>query len=122
MDWIICIEKDESILGKSVSENTNISDKSEFLPTSLEKQNVQSVKNSPLEFQDERLYISQRLKKLEKQVYFFLNIHQSRDNWLNSENDEKESLENCEKLDNNILMQETVCSPKLNSDDMGKNL
>ncbi|KAG4396675.1 hypothetical protein GLYMA_19G246400v4 [Glycine max] len=114
-----CIEKDESILGKSVSENTNISDKSEFLPTSLEKQNVQSVKNSPLEFQDERLYISQRLKKLEKQVYFFLNIHQSQDNWLNSENDEKESLENCEKLDNDILMQETVCSPKLNSDDMG---
>lgn len=119
MDWIICIEKDESVLGKSVSENTNISDKYEVLPTSLEKQNVQSVKNSPLEFQDERLYISQRLKKLEKQVYFFLNIHQSQDNWLNSENDEKESLENCEKLDNNILMQETVCSPKLNSDDMG---
>ncbi|KAH1221500.1 Myosin-binding protein 1 [Glycine max] len=59
------------------------------------------------------------MKKLEKQVYFFLNIHQSWDNWLNSEKDEKESLENCEKLDNNILMQETVCSPKLNSDDMG---
>ncbi|XP_040870174.1 myosin-binding protein 1-like [Glycine max] len=90
-----------------------------MVDTNSEMKNVQSVKNSPLEFQDERLYISQRLKKLEKQVYFFLNIHQSRDNWLNSENDEKESLENCEKLDNNILMQETVCSPKLNSDDMG---
>ncbi|KAG5044400.1 Myosin-binding protein 1 [Glycine soja] len=114
-----CIEKDESILGKSVTENTNISDKAEVLSTSLEKQNVQSIKNSPLEFQDERLYISQCLKKLEKQVYFFLNIHQSQDNWLNSENDEKESLENCENLDNNILIQESVSSPKLNLDNMG---
>ncbi|TKY61364.1 Myosin-binding protein 1 [Spatholobus suberectus] len=114
-----CIEKDASIPGKSVTENTNISDKAEVLTTSLEKQNVQSVKYSPLDFQGERLYISQRLKKLEKQVHFFLNIHQSQDNWLNSENDKKESPENCEKMDNNILMQESVSSLKLNSDAMG---
>jgi len=112
-----CIEKDEIIHGKS--ESTDISDKVEVLPILLEKQNIQSEKNSPLEFQDERLYISQRLEKLEKQVYLFLNIHQSRDNWINSENDEKESLENLEKLDNNILMDESVASLKLNSDDMG---
>lgn len=111
-----CIEKDETILGKSVTENTDISDKAEVLPISLEKQNIQSVKNSLLEFQDERLYISQRLENLEKQAYLFLNIHQSRDNWINSEN---ESLENLEKLDNNILMQDSVASLKLNSDDMG---
>ncbi|CAJ1961112.1 unnamed protein product [Sphenostylis stenocarpa] len=116
-----CIEKDEIIRGKSVTENTTISDKAEVLPTSLEKQNVQSVKNSPLEFQDERLYISKRLKKLEKQVYLFLNIHQSQENWFNSENDEKESLENFEKLDYNILMQESISSLKLNSDDMDDN-
>ncbi|KAK7332849.1 hypothetical protein VNO80_29605 [Phaseolus coccineus] len=114
-----CIEKDEIILGKSVTENTDISDKAEVLPISLEKQNFQSVKNSPLEFQDERLYISQRLENLEKQVYLFLNIHQSRDNWINSENDENECLENLEKLDNNILMQESVASLQLNSDDKG---
>ncbi|RDX64157.1 Myosin-binding protein 1, partial [Mucuna pruriens] len=114
-----CIEKDESIIGKSVTGNTNISDKAEVLATSLEKQNVQSVKNSPPEFQHERLYISQRLKKLEKQVYVFLNINQSQDNWLNAVSDEKESPENCEKLDNNILMQESVSLLKLNSDAMG---
>ncbi|KAK7397328.1 hypothetical protein VNO78_18496 [Psophocarpus tetragonolobus] len=111
-----CIEKDESILGNSITENNNISDKAEVLHTSQEKQNIQSVKKSPLEFQDERLYISQQLKKLEKQVYFFLKIHQSHDNWLNSEN---ESPENCKKLDNDILIQESVSSLKLNSDDMG---
>ncbi|XP_014491610.1 myosin-binding protein 1 [Vigna radiata var. radiata] len=114
-----CIEKDEIIHGKSVTENTDISDKVEVLPILLEKQNIQSEKSLPLEFQDERLYISQRLEKLEKQVYLFLNIHQSRDNWINSQNDENESLENLEKLDNNILMDESVASLKLNSDDKG---
>lgn len=110
-----CIEKDESFLGKSITENTSISDKAEVLPTSLEKNNAQSIKNSPSEFQDERLYISQRLKKLEKQVYLFLNVHQSQNNWPNSENDEKESLENYEELDSDILVQESVSSLKLNS-------
>ncbi|KAK7337923.1 hypothetical protein VNO77_18515 [Canavalia gladiata] len=114
-----CIEKDESFHGKSVTENTNISGKDDVLPPSLEKENVQSVENSPLEFQDERQYISQRLKKLEKQVYFFLNIHQSKDSWLNSENHDKDSPENCEKLDDNLLMQDNVSSLKLNSAAMG---
>ncbi|OIW20882.1 hypothetical protein TanjilG_24960 [Lupinus angustifolius] len=62
-------EKDESVLGKSVTEDLK---------------NVQSVRSSSSELEDERLYISQRLKKLEKQVYFFLNIHQSEDSCLNS--------------------------------------
>lgn len=63
-----CIENDESVIGKSVTEIPNISDKSDILPTSLEENNVQSIKSSPLEFQDEKLYISQCLEKLEKQV------------------------------------------------------
>nr|KYP71777.1 hypothetical protein KK1_011050 [Cajanus cajan] len=90
-----------------------------LVETNSEMKNVQSLKDSPLEFQDERLYISQRLKKLEKQVYFFLNVNQCQDNWLNSENDEKESPENCEKLDNNIIVQESVSSIELNSDATG---
>ncbi|XP_061340477.1 myosin-binding protein 1 [Gastrolobium bilobum] len=112
----IFIENDESGVGKSLTEIPNIPDKVEVLLTSLEEKNV---KSSTLEFQDERLYISQRLKKLEKQVYFFLNIHQSQDNWLNYEYAEKESPKNCEKLDNNFLMQDSVSSLKLNSDVMG---
>ncbi|KAJ1385116.1 GTD-binding domain [Sesbania bispinosa] len=116
-----CIENDESVIGKSVTENPNISDKSDILLKSLEEKNVQSVKSSPSEFQDEKLYISQRLKKLENQVYFFLNIHQSQDNWLNSENVEKESPECCEKLGNNLLMQDSVSSFKLSSDAIGDN-
>ncbi|CAL0308811.1 unnamed protein product [Lupinus luteus] len=63
-------ENDESILGKSVTEDLK---------------NVETVKSSSSELEDERLYISQRLKKLEKQVYFFLNIHQSEDSCLNSD-------------------------------------
>ncbi|KAL2345810.1 hypothetical protein Fmac_007095 [Flemingia macrophylla] len=109
-----CTEKDENIIRKLVTESTNISDKAKVLPMSLE--NVQSVKDSPVDFQDERLYISQRLKKLEKQVYFFLNVNQCQDNWLNSENVEKKSPENCEKLDNNIIVQDSVSSTELNSD------
>ncbi|KAK7285147.1 hypothetical protein RJT34_19907 [Clitoria ternatea] len=95
-----CIEKEESFHGKSITESTDMSDK-------LESKNVQSVKNSPLEFQDERLYITQRLEKLEKQLYFFLNIHQSQDNRQNSE------------LDNNLATQDSVSRHKLNSDDVG---
>lgn len=108
------IENDESVLGKSVTENLNISDKAEGLLTFLEEKNVQSV-SSQLEFEDERLYISERLKKLEKQVYFFLNNHNS---CPNSENAEKESPDICEKLDNNLQMQDSVSSLKLNSDVM----
>ena len=92
-------EYDGSIIGKSVTENPDISDKAEGPLASLEVKNVQSVKS--LQFQEERLYISERLKKLEKQVYFFLHMHHSEDKYLNSGSSGKESPENCEKLDNN---------------------
>ncbi|KAF1869781.1 hypothetical protein Lal_00017358 [Lupinus albus] len=61
-------EDDKSIIGKSVTEDLK---------------NVQTVSSS-FKLEDERLYISQRLKRLEKQVYFFLNIHQSEGSCLNS--------------------------------------
>ncbi|GAU13533.1 hypothetical protein TSUD_346370 [Trifolium subterraneum] len=112
------IENDESVPGKSVAENPNIYDKTDILVTSLEEKNIQSVKISPMEFQDEKLYISQRLNKLEKQVYFFLNTHQSQDNLPNSEKVEKECMENSEKLDNDLLKEDSVSLFKLNSDAM----
>lgn len=113
------IENDESDPGKLVAESPNISNKADILHTTLEEKNVQSVESSPLEFQDEKLYFSQRLKKLEKQVYFFLNIHQSQHSWPNSENVEMESPEKCEKLDNDLLTEDSASSFKFNSDAMG---
>jgi hypothetical protein len=118
------IENDESVPRKSVAEieNPNICDKTDILVTSLEEKNIQSVKNSLLEFQDEKLYISQHLNKLEKQVYFFLNTHQSQDNLSNSEKVEKECMENSEKLDNDLLKEDSVSLFKLNSDAMVEDL
>ncbi|CAJ2631465.1 unnamed protein product [Trifolium pratense] len=112
------IENDESVPGKSVAENPNIYDKTDILVTSLEEKNIQSVKNPLMEFQNEKLYISQRLNKLEKQVYFFLNTHQSRDNLPNSEKVGKECMENSENLDNDLLKEDSVSLFKLNSDAM----
>jgi hypothetical protein len=114
------IENDESVPGKSVAEieNPNICDKTDILVTSLEEKNIQSVKNSLMEFQDEKLYISQCLNKLEKQVYFFLNTHQSQHNLPNSVKVEKECMENSEKLENDLLKEDSVSLFKLNSDAM----
>ncbi|MED6131117.1 hypothetical protein PIB30_007090 [Stylosanthes scabra] len=110
------IDCDASILGKSDTENLNISEEAQELVTSLEEENVQPVKNSKLKFQEERLYISERLKKLEKQVYFFLNMHHSEDKCINSESSGKESSGNFEKLDRSLLMQDSVSTLKMNSD------
>ncbi|XP_015968476.1 myosin-binding protein 1 [Arachis duranensis] len=110
------IESEESILGKSVTENPIISDKAQELVTSLEGENVQLVKNSSLKFQEERLYISERLKKLEKQVYLFLNMHHSEEKCINSESSGKESPVNCEKLDSSLMMPDSVSILKMNSD------
>ncbi|XP_058738674.1 myosin-binding protein 1-like [Vicia villosa] len=110
------VENNGSVPEKSVAENPNIYDKTDILLTSAEEKNIQSVKSSLVEFPDEKLYISQRLKKLEKQVYFFLNTHHSPDNLPNSENIGKEVPENSENLDNNLLTEDSLPSFKLNSD------
>lgn len=109
------IENDESGPRKS---NPNNYDKADIQLMSSEEKNIQSAQSLQMEFQDEKLYISERLKKLERQVYFFLNSHQSQDNWPNSENVVKEYPENSEKLDKNIPMKDSVSSFKLNSDAM----
>ncbi|KAL5061146.1 hypothetical protein RYX36_032750 [Vicia faba] len=110
------VENNESVPEKSVAENPNIYDKTDILLTSAKEKNIQSVKSSIMEFQDEKLYISQRLKKLEKQVYFFLNTHHSQDNLPYSENVGNEYPDNSEKLDNNLLTEDSLLSFKLNSD------
>ncbi|CAI8615582.1 unnamed protein product [Vicia faba] len=110
------VENNESVPEKPVAENPNIYDKTDILLTSAKEKNIQSVKSSIMEFQDEKLYISQRLKKLEKQVYFFLNTHHSQDNLPYSENVGNEYPENSEKLDNNLLTEDSLLSFKLNSD------
>lgn len=71
----------------------NISDKAEGQNMSLDKKNIE----------DERLYILHQLKKMEDQVYLFINTHQSPDISISSE-----SQENCGKLDNNLPMQDSV--------------
>lgn len=63
------------------------------------------AKNPQLEFDNERLYILHELKKLEKQVYGFINDCQPTDNSINSE-----SQENCGKIVNNQPMQDSVSS------------
>ncbi|CAL5194602.1 unnamed protein product [Lathyrus oleraceus] len=104
-------ENNECVPEKSVAENPN---KTDILL--MEEKNIQSVNSSLMEFQDEKLYISQRLKKLEKQVYFFLDTHHSQDNLPNSENIGNEYPENSEKLDNNLLKEDSLSSFELNSD------
>ncbi|CAK8544800.1 unnamed protein product [Lathyrus sativus] len=108
-------ENSESVPEKSVAENPN---KTDILLASLEEKNIQSVNSSLIEFQDEKLYISQRLKKLEKQVYFFLNTHHSQDNLQNSENIGNKYPGNSEKFDNNLPTEDSLSSFKLSSDTM----
>ncbi|CAI8618358.1 unnamed protein product [Vicia faba] len=55
------VENNESVPEKSVAENPNIYDKTDILLTSAKEKNIQSVKSSIMEFQDQKLYISQRL-------------------------------------------------------------
>lgn len=100
----ICIENDESIY--------NISYKAERQNMSSEEKDIDTVKSPALEFEDERSYILQQLKRLEKEVYF-LSIHQSPDNGINYE-----SQESCGKLANNQSMQDFVSSSEKPS--MGK--
>ncbi|KAK7258679.1 hypothetical protein RIF29_24261 [Crotalaria pallida] len=113
------IENDESVLGKSVTEICEIADEAEEQVTYSEEKSVQCLRSSPVEFEDGRIYISQRLKKLEKQVHFFLNNHQSQDSYLNSENAEKKSPRMHEELGNNLLRQDSVSSLEANSDAIG---
>ncbi|MED6181305.1 hypothetical protein PIB30_018039 [Stylosanthes scabra] len=110
------IDCDASNLGKSVTEKPNISEKAQDLVTSLEEESIQPAKNSKLKFQEEKLYISEQLKKLEKQVYFFLNMHHSEDKCINSESSGKESSGNFERLDCSFYMQDSVSTLKMNSD------
>ncbi|XP_028790341.1 myosin-binding protein 1-like [Neltuma alba] len=83
----------------------SISDKAAALNIALEEKNIDPVKNPQSEFDNERLYVLQELKKLETQVYGFINVHRSAHNIVNSE-----YQENCGKFVNNQPMQDSVSS------------
>ncbi|KAI4301945.1 hypothetical protein L6164_035177 [Bauhinia variegata] len=101
--------------------NPSSSDKVEGPCTSLEGKYIGLVRSSLLELEDERLYILQRLKKLEKQVYHFLNIQQIPDNetahqLCDSVNPypESECQENSGKEHGDPLVEDSVSSLRSN--------
>jgi hypothetical protein len=69
----VCVEDSASDLRVSVSEKLNICDKVEGTGMPLEDKNTGTVKNVLSEFEDDRLYILQCLKKLEKKLHSFSN-------------------------------------------------
>jgi len=69
----VCVEDSARVLRDSVTEELNICDKVEGAGMPLGDKDTGTVKNALLEFEDDRLYILQCLKKLEKKLYSFSN-------------------------------------------------
>ncbi|XP_062143627.1 myosin-binding protein 1-like isoform X2 [Alnus glutinosa] len=69
----VCVEDSARVLRDSVTEELNICDKVEGAGMPLGDKDTGTVKNALLELEDDRLYILQCLKKLEKKLYSFSN-------------------------------------------------